>query len=124
MKHLAVIILLSLPSVSSADINSFRLKTLLEICDTAQRSTDIGTVNNIANQIKNFEPPSDRSLATKYDQCLLVAFGKPEKSPSPSALLSRIEEAAIQLEKDCRDLLEAAPSLAVSNPICKDILLR
>ena len=124
MKHLAVIILLSLPSVSSADINSFRLKTLLEICDTAQRSTDIGTVNNIANQIKNFEPPSDRSLATKYDQCLLVAFGKPEKSPSPSALLSRIEEAAIQLEKDCRDLLEAAPSLAVSNPICKDILFR
>ena len=124
MKHLAVIVLLALPSVSLADINSFRLKTLLEICDAAQRSPDLGTVKNIANQINDFERPSERSLATKYDQCLLVAFGQPKKSPSPSALLSRIEEAAIQLKMDCRDLLEAAPSLAISNPICKDILLR
>ena len=124
MKHLAVIVLLALPSVSLADINSFRLKTLLEICDAAQQSSDLGTVKNIANQINNFERPSERSLATKYDQCLLFAFGKPKKSPSPFALLSRIEEAAIQLKKDCRDLLKAAPSLAVSNPICKDIPLR
>lgn len=124
MKHFAVIVFLSLPSVSLADINSIRLKTLLQICDAAQRSLDIGTVKNIANQINDFERPSERSLAIKYDQCLVVAFGQPKKPPSPSALLSRIEDAATQLEVDCRDLLEAAPSLAISNPICKDILLR
>ena len=124
MKYLAVFVFILLPSVALADMNPTRLKILLQICDTARRTSDLGTVNNIANQIKNSERPSDRSLATQYDQCLLVALGKTEQSPSSSALLSRIEKTAIRLEKDCRELLEVAPSVAVSNPICKGILLR
>jgi hypothetical protein len=60
---------------------------------------------------------------TKYDECLFVAFGKNETAPDINGLIGQIEEIALQLEQDCRELLEIAPSIAVTYPICKNILL-
>ena len=69
-------LVLSLPNLTLAEINYFQLKTLLKICETAQHSSDHGTIKNIASQLKDAERPSDEILAKKYDECLLVAFGK------------------------------------------------
>ncbi len=124
MKRIVVIVSLLLPTTASAELNSFRLKTLIEICDTAQQSTDLGTVKNIGNQIKNAQRPSDGLLADKYDDCLFAAFGKSEKPLDVDVLIGRIEETAAQIEKDCRELLAAAPSVAVSNTVCKGLLLK
>ena len=87
-------------------------------CEVIQRF-----LNSIASQVRNFERPPDRLLATKYDECLFVAFGKNETAPDINGLIGQIEEIALQLEQDCRELLEIAPSIAVTYPICKNILL-
>ena len=124
MKYLPLILALLLPRQSGADIDLFRLKTLLEICETAKLSSDPGTVNNIASQLQNAERPANTLLAKKYDDCLLTAFGKNKKNINISNLITQISKTADQLEKECRDLLAVAPPVAVANPICKDILLR
>ena len=36
-----------------AEISDGRRNTLISICDTAQKSSDLGTVRNIANQLKD-----------------------------------------------------------------------
>ena len=124
MKYLPLILALLLPSQSCADIDLFRLKALLEICETAKLSSDPGTVNNIASQLQSAERPSNTLLAKKYDECLFTAFGKNKKIINISNLITQISKTADQLEKECQDLLAVAPPVAVANPICKDILLR
>tara|TARA_Y100000385_G_C13009327_1_gene600932 strand:- start:185 stop:562 length:378 start_codon:yes stop_codon:yes gene_type:complete len=124
MKYLPLILALLLPGQSWADIDLFRLKALLEICETAKLSSDPGTVNSIASQLQNAERPSNTLLAKKYDECLFTAFGKNKKIINISNLITQISKTADQLEKECRDLLAVAPPVAVANPICKDILLR
>ena len=124
MKYLPLILALLLPSQSWADIDLFRLKALLEICESAKLSSDPGTVNNIASQLQSAERPSNTLLAKKYDECLFTAFGKNKKIINISNLITQISKTADQLEKECLDLLAVAPPVAVANPICKDILLR
>jgi hypothetical protein len=63
-------------------------------------------------------------LGKKYDECLLVAYGKPTPSVDVEELLKKINDAAKQLHDDCHSLLDASPKIAISNPICKDILLK
>jgi hypothetical protein len=55
---------------------------------------------------------------------LLVAYGKPTPSVDVEELLKKINDAAKQLHDDCHSLLDASPKIAISNPICKDILLK
>ena len=69
-------------------------------------------------------PPDDIMLGKRYDECLLIAYGEPTPSVDLEALLKKINEMAEQLHADCRSLLNAAPEIAISNPICKDILLK
>ena len=124
MKYLPLILALLLPGQSLADIDLFRLKALLEICENAKLSSDPGTVNNIASQLQSAERPSNTLLAKKYDECLFTAFGKNKKIINIPNLITQISKTADQLEKECQDLLAVAPPVAVANPICKDILLR
>ena len=82
------------------------------------------TIKNIASQLKDAERPSDELLAKKYDDCLLVAFGKSNNTTKVTDLLNQINDSALKLESDCNSLLALAPTVAITNLICKEILLR
>ena len=115
---------LLLPNALMADMSDVRRNTLINICTMAQKSSDLGTIRNVASQLKDAERPDDIMLGKQYDKCLLIAYGEPTPSVDVEALLKKINEMAEQLHADCRSLLNAAPEIAISNPICKDILLK
>jgi len=112
------------PSTLMADMSDVRRNTLINICTTAQKSSDLGTIRNVASQLKDAERPDDIMSGNRYDECLLIAYGEPTPSVDVEALLKKINETAEQLHADCRILLNASPEIAISNPICKDILLQ
>ena len=119
-----VFCVLFLPNVLMADMSDVGRNTLINICTTAQKSSDLGTIRNVASQLKDAERPDDIMLGKQYDKCLLIAYGELPSSVDVEALLNKINETAEQLHADCRSLLNAAPEIAISNPICKDILLK
>jgi len=112
------------PTFLLAEMSDVRRNTLINICDTAQKSSDIGTIRNIANQLKDAKRPADIVLGEKYDACLWIAIGKPKASISIDTLLKKINETAAELHDDCRILLNASPEVAINNPICKGILIK
>jgi hypothetical protein len=91
---------------------------------SAQKSSDLGTIRNVASQLKHAKRPDDIMLGKQYDECLLIAYGEPIPSLDVEALLNKINETAEQLHAACRILLNASPEIAISNLICKDILLK
>ena len=112
------------PSALMADMSNVRLNTLINICTTAQKSSDLGTIRNVANQLKDAKRPDDIILGEQYDECLLIAYGEPTSSVNIEALSKKINETAKQLDADCRSLLNASPEIAISNPICRDLLIK
>ena len=118
------ILMTFVPTTLVAEMSDVRINTLINICNTAQKSSDLGTIRNVANQLKDAERPDDIMPGKQYDECLLIAYGKPTSSVDVEALLKKINETAEQLHDDCRSLLNASPEIAISNPICKDILLK
>ena len=124
IKVYSLILITFIPTTLVAEMSDVRLNTLINICNTAQKSSDLGTIRNVANQLKDAERPDDIMLGKQYDECLLIAYGKPTSSVDVEALLKKINETAEQLHDDCRSLLSASPEIAISNPICKDILLK
>ena len=118
------ILIIFAPTALIAEMSDVRRNTLINICTTAQKSSDLGTIRNVANQLKNAERPANIMLGKQYDECLLIAYGEPTPSVDVEALLKKINETAEQLHADCRSLLNASPEVAISNPICKDILLK
>lgn len=120
----SLILITFIPNALMADMSDVRRNTLINICTTAQKSSDLGTIRNVANQLKDAKRPDDITLGKQYDECLLIAFGKPTSSIDVEELLKKISKTAEQLHADCRSLLNASPEVAISNPICKDILLK
>ena len=112
------------PTALMADMSDVRRNTLINICTSAQKSSDLGTMRIVANQLQDAERPGDIILGKQYDECLLIAYGKPTSSVDIEALLNKITETAEQLHTNCRSLLNASPEVAISNLICKDILLK
>ena len=119
-----LILITFVPTDLLAEMSNVRRNTLINICTIAQKSSDLGTIRNVANQLKDVERPDDIMLGKQYDECLLVAYGKPTPSVDVEELLKKINDAAKQLHDDCLSLLDASPEIAISNPICKDILLK
>jgi len=124
IKVYSLILITFIPTALMAEMSDVRLNTLINICTMAQKTSDLGTIRNVANQLKDAERPDDIMLGKQYDECLLIAYGKPTSSVDVEALLKKINETAEQLHDDCRSLLNASPEIAISNPICKDILLK
>ena len=120
----SLILITFIPTVLMADMSDVRRNTLINICATAKKSSDLGTIRNVANQLKDAKRPDDIMLGKQYDECLLISYGKPTSSVDVEELLTKITETAEQLHANCRSLLNASPEVAVSNPICKDILLK
>ena len=107
-----------------AEMSDGRRNTLINICDTAQKSSDLGTVRSIANQLKDAERPADIMLGAKYDACLQIAYGEVKGSLEVDGLLAKITETAKQLDDHCSNLLYAAPEVAITNSVCKNILFK
>ena len=74
----SLIFMMFVPTVLLVEMSDVRRNTLINICDTAQKSSDLGTILNVANQLKNADRPTDNMLVGRYDECLLIAFGKPK----------------------------------------------
>lgn len=124
IRVLFLVLLTFVPTVLVAEMSDVRRNTLINICDTAQKSSDLGTTRNVANQLKDAKRPADIVLGEKYDECLLIAFGKPKASIDIDMLLKKINETAAELHGDCHILLSASPEVAINNPICRGILIK
>ena len=74
--------------------NDIQVSVLLDICEIAQKNTDKGTINNVANQLKDNVRPDDPIMAKKFDACLQVAFGEVERIVDLDGLLELIGERA------------------------------
>lgn len=75
-----VFCVLFLPNVLMADMSDVRRNNLINICTTAQKSSDLGTIRNVARQLKDTERPDDIMSSKRYDECLLIAYGEPTPS--------------------------------------------
>jgi len=123
-KSLVLVLITFVPTDLLAEMSDVRRNTLINICTIAQKSSDLGTIRNVANQLKDVERPGDIKLGKQYDECLLVAYGKPISSVDVEELFKKINDSSEQLQDDCLSLLDASAEIAISNPICKDILLK
>ena len=122
MRLLFLAFLISLSTSAFGEMSNNRLSVLLNICDAAQRSADLGTVRNIASQIQSVNPPENKQLADRFNKCLHTAFGETEKKPDVNELVKKIENTYSKLEEECRELLRSSPEIAIVHPICKPVI--
>ena len=123
MRLVYVILIVLLSSSASAQMRDVRLKTLVSICETAQSNNDLGTIKNIANQIKDEPLHSDQSLSSKMKGCLSAAFDVEVVTMDSEGLVKSISEKMSAIESDCKILLENAPNVALDNKVCRQIFL-
>ena len=122
MRLLFLAFLISFSKSALGEMSNNRLGVLLNICDAAQKSDDLGTVRNIASQIQGINPPENKQLAERFDKCIQIAFGETEKKPDVNELVKTIEKTYSKLEADCRILLRTVPEVAIVHPICKPVI--
>ena len=122
MPLLFLAFLISLSTSAFGEMSNNRLRVLLNICDAAQKSADLGTVRNIASQIQGVNTPENKQLADRFNKCIHMAFGETEKKPDVNELVKSIEKTYSKLEEDCRLLLRTAPEIAIVHPICKPVI--
>src|SRR5210317_2179571 len=101
MRVYFIIFITFAPTALMAEMSDVHRNTLINICTTAQKSSDLGTIRNIANQLKDAERPANIMLGKQYDECLLIAYGEPTSSVDVEALSKKINETAKQLDADC-----------------------
>ena len=122
MRLLFLAFLISLSTNAFGEMSNNRLRVLLNICDAAQKSADLGTVRNIASQTQTVNPPANKQLADSFNRCLHMAFGENKKKPDVNELVKTIEETYSKLEEDCRVLLRTVPEIAIVHPICRPVI--
>ena len=123
MRILCTLFIILFSSSVNAQIREVRLKTLLSICETAQSNNDLGTIKNIAHQIKDAPLQSDQILASRIRACLSAANGTETIKINAEGLVKSIAEKMLAIESDCNALLEITPNIAINNKICRKILL-
>ena len=92
MPLLFLAFLISLSTTAFGEMSNNRLSVLLNICDAAQKSADLGTVRNIASQIQGVNPPENKQLADRFNKCINTAFGETEKKTDVNELVKTIEK--------------------------------
>ena len=123
MRLICVLFIVFLSPSANAQIKEVRLRTLLSICEAAQSTNDLGTIKNIANQIKDAPLQSDQILASRMRICLSAANGGETIKINAEALLKSISEKMLAIESDCNALLEIAPNVALDNKTCRTIFI-
>ena len=123
MRLLCILFIILFSSSVNAQIREVRLKTLLSICETAQSNNDLGTIKNIAHQIKDAPLQSDQILASRIRTCLAAANGTETIKINAEGLVKSISEKMSEIESECNALLEIAPNIALDNKICREIFI-
>ena len=123
MRILCILFIILFSSSVNAQIREVRLKTLLSICETAQSNNDLGTIKNIAHQIKDAPLQSDQILASRIRACLSAANGTETIKINAEGLVKSIAEKMLAIESDCNALLEIAPNVASDNKTCRTIFI-
>ena len=123
MRFICIVFTVFFAQSANAQIKEVRLKTLLSICETAQSTNDLGTIKNIANQLKDAPLQSDHILALRMRICLSAANGGETIKINAEALLKSISEKMLAIESDCNTLLEIAPNVALDNKTCRTIFI-
>ncbi|MDA8767171.1 hypothetical protein N9N20_03230 [Planktomarina temperata] len=123
MRLLFIFFIILFSSSVNAQIREVRLKTLLSICETAQSNNDLGTIKNIAHQIKDAPLQSDQILASRIRTCLSAANGLETIKINAEGLVKSISEKMSEIESECNALLEIAPNIALDNKICREIFI-
>ena len=123
MRLICVLFIVFLSPSANAQIKEVRLRTLLSICEAAQSTNDLGTIKNIANQLKDAPLQSDHILASRMRICLSAANGGETIKINAEALLKSISEKMSAIESDCNALLEIAPNIALDNKTCRTIFI-
>lgn len=123
MRLLYILFIILFSSSVNAQIREVRLKTLLSICETAQSNNDLGTIKNIAHQIKDAPLQSDQILASRIRTCLSAANGTETIKINAEGLVKSISEKMSEIESECNALLEIAPNIALDNKICREVFI-
>ena len=123
MRLLCILFIILFSSSVNAQIREVRLKTLLSICETAQSNNDLGTIKNIAHQIKDAPLQTDQILASRIRTCLSAANGLETIKINAEGLVKSISEKMLEIESECNALLEIAPNIALDNEICRKIFI-
>jgi len=123
MRILCILFIILFSSSVNAQIREVRLKTLLSICETAQSNNDLGTIKNIAHQIKDAPLQTDQILASRIRTCLSAANGLETIKINAEGLVKSISEKMSEIESECNALLEIAPNIALDNKICREIFI-
>jgi len=123
MKLLCTLFIILFSSSVNSQIGEVRLKTLLSICETAQSNNDLGTIKNVAHQIKDAPSQSDQILASRIRTCLSAANGLETIKINAEGLVKSISEKMSEIESECNALLEIAPNIALDNKICREIFI-
>ena len=123
MRLICILFIFLFSSSVNAQIREARLKTLLSICETAQSNNDLGTIKNVAHQIKDAPSQSDQILASRIRTCLSAANGLETIKINAEGLVKSISEKMSEIESECNALLEIAPNIALDNKICREIFI-
>jgi hypothetical protein len=123
MRLICILFIVLFSSSVKAQIREARLKTLLSICETAQSNNDLGTIKNIAHQIKDAPLQTDQILASRIRSCLSAANGLETIKINAQGLVKSISEKMSEVESECNALLQIAPNIALDNKICRKIFI-
>ena len=123
MRLICILFIVLFSSSVKAQIREARLKTLLSICETAQSNNDLGTIKNIAHQIKDAPLQTDQILASRIRSCLSAANGLETIKINAEGLVKSISEKMSKVESECNALLKIAPNIALDNKICRKIFI-
>lgn len=109
-----------------AERNSARLFTLTNICETAMRTGDLGTVKSIARQLIDQKLPDDDILINKIQRCLNSAYGERDmgnEKTQTNNLIAAIRSHEQALKVLCNKLLDQEPRAAIAIETCRKYLI-
>ena len=115
---------LSLPTSAAAEMSKARTNVLLNICESAIKNGDRGTIVTIARQLDGQALPKDERLIQRADACIDAYFEKSKKNDiiKPGEIILEIQAYRSKLDKLCDVLLELVPKIAIQNNSCRRIL--
>jgi len=118
--------ILLLSQSAFAEQNTTRLYALTNICETAMRTGDLGTVKSIARQLIEQNLPDDDILINKIQKCLNSAYGDRDLGnvkTQTNNLIAAIRSHDQALKVLCNKLLDQEPRVAIAIETCRKYLI-
>ena len=121
-----LILILLFGQSAFAERNTTRLLALTNICETAMRTGDLGTVKSIARQLIDQKLPDDDILISKIQKCLNSAYGDRDQGnvkTQTNNLIAAIRSHDQALKVLCNKLLDQEPRAAIAIDTCRKYLM-